>query len=61
MVEVELSERVSLALSKVHIRAIDDWRRADPDLPSRSKAIRLMIEAATTRDEPAKAKSSAPR
>jgi hypothetical protein len=28
------------------IRAIDEWRRRQPDLPTRSEAIRRLIEIA---------------
>jgi hypothetical protein len=40
-----LDQRVQLVCSKGQIRAIDEWRRRQPDLPSRSGAIRRLIEA----------------
>jgi hypothetical protein len=45
-----LDQRVQLVISKGQIRAIDEWRRHQPDLPSRSEAIRRLIEAALAGD-----------
>lgn len=39
-----LDQRVQLVASKGLLRSLDDWRRAQPDLPSRSEAIRRLIE-----------------
>jgi hypothetical protein len=39
-----LDQRVQLVISKGQVRAIDEWRRQQPDLPSRSEAIRRLIE-----------------
>jgi hypothetical protein len=33
-------------LTASELRRIDDWRRQQPDLPSRSEAIRRLIDAA---------------
>jgi hypothetical protein len=44
MVE-RLDQRVQLVISKSQVREIDEWRRRQPDLPSRSAAIRRLIEA----------------
>jgi hypothetical protein len=41
-----LDQRLQLVVSKAQIRAIDEWRRRQPDLPSRSAAIRRLVEAA---------------
>jgi len=41
-----LDQRVQLVISKGLVRQIDDWRRRQPNLPSRSEAIRRLIEAA---------------
>jgi hypothetical protein len=38
-----LDQRLQLVISKGQIRAIDEWRRQQPDLPSRSEAIRRLI------------------
>lgn len=40
-----LDQRVQLVASKAQIRTVDEWRRRQPDLPSRSEAIRRLIEA----------------
>lgn len=56
--EEEFTEGVSLALSKWHIHAIDEWRPARPDLPTRAKAMRLMVEAMTAGAVPKKAPAS---
>jgi hypothetical protein len=46
-----LDQRVQLVISKGQIRAIDEWRRRQPDLPSRSEAIRRLIESALKGEE----------
>jgi metal-responsive CopG/Arc/MetJ family transcriptional regulator len=40
-----LDQRVQLVISRGQVREIDEWRRRQPDLPSRSEAIRRLIEA----------------
>lgn len=42
----QLTERVALAISKALIRRIDDWRRLQPEIPTRAAAARMLIEAA---------------
>jgi uncharacterized protein len=39
-----LSERFEMRLSVELLRRIDEWRRAQSDLPSRAEAIRRLIE-----------------
>jgi hypothetical protein len=36
---------VSSVFDEEELRALDDWRRAQPDLPSRSEAIRRLVAA----------------
>lgn len=43
-----LDQRVQIVTSREQIAKIDDWRRAQQKLPSRSEAIRLLIEAGLT-------------
>jgi hypothetical protein len=38
-------QRVPIMLTASELRTVDDWRRHQPDLPSRSEAIRRLIEA----------------
>jgi metal-responsive CopG/Arc/MetJ family transcriptional regulator len=38
------SERLQMRVSRRFIRAVDDWRRHQPDIPSRSEAIRRLVE-----------------
>ena len=38
-------QRVPIMLSVNELRQVDEWRREQPDLPSRSEAIRRLIEA----------------
>jgi hypothetical protein len=48
------SEAVTL---RMHIRllaAIDDWRRGQPDLPSRTEAIRRLVVLALEKDAKAR-------
>jgi metal-responsive CopG/Arc/MetJ family transcriptional regulator len=40
-----LDQRIQLVISRGQVREIDEWRRQQPDLPSRSEAIRRLIEA----------------
>jgi hypothetical protein len=38
------STRVHLMMSQSELLAIDEWRRQQPDLPSRAEAIRRLIQ-----------------
>ena len=40
------TERIELRASGEFMQAIDEWRRRQPDLPSRSSAIRQLVEKA---------------
>jgi CheY-like chemotaxis protein len=42
------TERVSLVFSGRELEAIDEWRRTEPALPSRSHAVRELISRSTT-------------
>jgi hypothetical protein len=44
--DTDLTERLNLPLSKALIRAIDEWRRYEPDIPARATAARRLIEIA---------------
>ena len=35
---------VTLRFGRADIKEIDDWRRVDPDLPSRTEAIRRLVK-----------------
>ena len=39
------SKRFEIRMSGVLLKAIDEWRRRQSDLPSRSEAMRRLIEA----------------
>jgi metal-responsive CopG/Arc/MetJ family transcriptional regulator len=43
-----LDQRVQIVIGKSQLRSVDDWRRAQEELPSRSEAIRRLIEIALT-------------
>jgi hypothetical protein len=45
MPDEPLDQRLQLVISRGQIGAVDEWRRQQPDLPSRSEAIRRLIEA----------------
>lgn len=45
-----MTERLSIAISKPLIRAIDDWRRTQPEIPTRAAAARMLIEAGIAAD-----------
>ena len=38
------SERFEMRLELEAVAAIDEWRRKQPDLPSRAEAVRRLIE-----------------
>jgi hypothetical protein len=38
------STRVHLMMTASELRSVDEWRRQQPDLPSRAEAIRRLIE-----------------
>jgi hypothetical protein len=40
-----LDQRIQLVIGKGQVREIDEWRRRQPDLPSRSEAIGRLVEA----------------
>jgi hypothetical protein len=40
----EQTERMQMRVSKAFLKIVDDWRRKQPDLPSRSEAIRRLVE-----------------
>ncbi|WP_404557795.1 hypothetical protein [Bradyrhizobium niftali] len=37
-------QRIPVMMSSEEVEAIDDWRRQRPELPSRSEAIRRLVE-----------------
>src|SRR5438046_2460209 len=43
MPDEPLDQRLQLVISKGQVATIDEWRRRQPDLPSRSAAIRRLI------------------
>jgi len=45
------SERFEMLVDPAFLRRIDDWRRKQPDLPSRAEAIRRLVEQALKRDK----------
>jgi hypothetical protein len=51
-----LDRRVQIVISTAQVRAIDEWRRRQPDLPSRSAAIRRLIEMGLTVESSSKPK-----
>lgn len=38
------TERFQLRVSKNFLKRVDEWRRKQPDLPTRSEAIRRIVE-----------------
>ena len=50
MTEEEQTERFQMRVSPSFLRLIDDWRRKQPDLPSRAEAIRRLVEQAVKPD-----------
>lgn len=46
------TERFEMRLPPELIARIDDWRRLQPDLPSRAEAIRRLVERALAPETP---------
>ena len=44
MPDDEQTERFQMRVSPSFLRLIDEWRRKQPDLPSRAEAIRRLVE-----------------
>ena len=40
----EQTERFQMRVSPSFLRLVDEWRRKQPDLPSRAEAIRRLVE-----------------
>jgi metal-responsive CopG/Arc/MetJ family transcriptional regulator len=40
------NERVQIALSSNLLEKVDDWRRRQPKIPTRSEALRRLVEVA---------------
>jgi metal-responsive CopG/Arc/MetJ family transcriptional regulator len=40
------TERFEMRAGEAFLNALDDWRRRQPDLPSRAEAVRRLVEAA---------------
>ena len=51
MAPAPAGERHQIIISADLIRRIDNWRRRQEDLPNKSEAIRLLVEAALDSDE----------
>lgn len=45
MLDEKKDQRVQLVMAPSDVAAVDNWRRAQPDLPGRSEAIRRLIHA----------------
>lgn len=39
-----LTDRLSIAISKEALARIDNWRRQQPMIPPRARAVRLLLE-----------------
>lgn len=46
------STRVHLMMTPSELLAIDEWRRQQPDLPSRAEAMRRLIQLGLTSKAP---------
>ena len=46
MVEEQKSERLFMRVEPSFLARVDDWRRRQPNIPSRSEAIRRLVEGA---------------
>jgi hypothetical protein len=53
MPDEEQTERFQMRVSPSFLRLIDEWRRKQPDLPSRAEAIRRLVQRGVTVPEKA--------
>lgn len=44
--EEQQSEKFQMRVSPEFLRRVDDWRRKQTDIPSRSEAVRQLVEKA---------------
>jgi len=56
MTDEEQSERFQMRVSPSFLRTIDEWRRKQPDLPSRAEAIRRLVDQAVKSSQPRRSK-----
>jgi hypothetical protein len=49
--DFEMTQQFNLRISPEHLKAVDDWRRQQEDLPGRSQAIRKLLELALTAEK----------
>lgn len=47
-------KQLQMRVSDSFLKLVDDWRRHQPDLPSRSEAIRRLVEKAIAEERPRK-------
>src|SRR6267154_6770967 len=51
---------LQMRVSAAYLKSVDEWRRKQPDLPSRSEAIRRLTAIALSGCTPSKAKPKGP-
>jgi hypothetical protein len=51
MSDEEQTERFQMRVSPSFLRLVDDWRRKQPDPPSRAEAIRRLVERGASAPE----------
>jgi hypothetical protein len=44
----EKTERFEMRVPTAFLKVVDDWRRKQPDLPSRAEAVRRLVEKAVS-------------
>src|SRR5215203_3352269 len=49
-------KQFQMRVSEQFLRTIDDWRRKQPDLPSRAEAVRRLVDAGLSQSQPRPAK-----
>lgn len=52
----EITQRFEMRTSEAFLKLVDDWRRREPDIPSRAEAIRRMVLLAAKADGGVKVK-----
>ena len=45
-------KQFQMRVSDQFLRTIDDWRRKQPDLPSRAEAVRRLVDAGLSQNQP---------
>ena len=46
----EASDRLEMRVTPTFLKVIDEWRRREPDIPTRTEAVRRLVAIAVKKD-----------